>query len=105
MQSIKPVGSRPGILYSLGKIHKETRNGLPTFCPSLSAIGTSTYKLAKFLLNFLTPLTATKYTVIDPFHFAEEICQQNSNLHMDSPDLNSLFTNIPLSIQNHRYLC
>ena len=69
MQSIKPVGSRPGILYSLGKIHKETRNGLPTFCPSFSAIGTSTYKLAKFLLKFLTPLTATKYTVIDTFHF------------------------------------
>ena len=24
--SIKPVGSTPGILYGLGKIHKETRN-------------------------------------------------------------------------------
>ena len=30
-QSIKPVGSRPGILYGLGKIHKETRNGIPPF--------------------------------------------------------------------------
>ena len=28
-KSIKPVGSRPGILYRLGKIHKETRNGIP----------------------------------------------------------------------------
>ena len=28
-KSIKPVGSRPGILYGLGKIHKETRNGIP----------------------------------------------------------------------------
>ena len=47
-KSIKPVGSRPGILYGLGKIHKETRNGIPPFCPILSAIGTPTYKLAKF---------------------------------------------------------
>ena len=28
-KSIKPVGSRPDILYGLGKIHKETRNGIP----------------------------------------------------------------------------
>ena len=32
-KSIKPVGSRPGILYGLGKIHKETRNGIPPFRP------------------------------------------------------------------------
>ena len=45
-KSIKPVGSRPGILYGLGKIHKETRNGIPPFRPILSAIGTPTYNLA-----------------------------------------------------------
>ena len=32
-EGIKPVGSRPGILYRLGKIHKETQNGLPPFRP------------------------------------------------------------------------
>ena len=74
-KSIKPVGSRPGILYGSSKIHKETRNGLRTFCPILSAIDTPTYKLAKFLLKFLTPSTANEYAVIDSFHFAEEICQ------------------------------
>ena len=74
-KSIKPVGSRPGILYGSSKIHKETRNGLRTFCPVLSAIDTPTYKLAKFLLKFLTPSTANEYAVIDSFHFAEEICQ------------------------------
>ena len=50
-KNIKPVGSRPGVLYGLGKIHKETRNGIPPFRPILSAIGTPTYKLAKFLLQ------------------------------------------------------
>ena len=51
-KSIKPVGSRTGILYGSGKIHKETCNGVPPFCPILSAIDTPTYKLAKFLLKF-----------------------------------------------------
>ena len=95
-KSIKPVGSRAGILYGSGKIHKEIRNGLPPFHPILSAIDTPTYKLAKFLLKFLTPSAANEYTVIDSIHFAEEIYQQYSNLHMASLDVDSLFTNIPL---------
>ena len=42
-KSIKPVGSRPGIFYGLEiKIYKETRNGLPSFRPILSAIGNLT---------------------------------------------------------------
>ena len=43
--------------------------GLPPFCPVLSGIGMPTYKLAKFLLPFLTPLTENEYTVTDSFHF------------------------------------
>ena len=95
-KSIKPVGSRPDILYGLGEIHKEIRNGLPPLCPILWTIGTPTYKLAKFLLKFLTPSTANEYTVIDSFHFGEEMCQQYPNLHMASLNVDSLFTNIPL---------
>ena len=68
---IKPVGSRAGILYGLGKIQKKTRNGIPPFCSILSATGTPTYKLAKFLLKFLTPSTANEFTIIDSFYFAE----------------------------------
>ena len=55
-----------------------------------------TYKLAKYLLPFLTPLTQNEYTVTDSFHFAEEICKQDPNLYMASLDVDSLFTNIPL---------
>ena len=47
---IKPVGSRRGILYGLGKFHEETCSGIPTFCPIFSAIGIPTYKIAKFLV-------------------------------------------------------
>ena len=57
-KSIKPVGSKPGILYGLGKIHKEPLNGIPPFRPILSAVSTPTNKLAKFLLKVLTPSTA-----------------------------------------------
>ena len=81
-KNIKPVGSRPGVLYELGKVHKETKNGLPPFRPILSVIGTPTYKLAKCLLPFLTPLTQNEYTVTNSFHFAEEICKQDPNLYM-----------------------
>ena len=80
----------------LGKIHKETRNGIPPFRLILSAICTPTYKLVKFLLKFLTPSTANEFTVIDSFHFAEEICQQDSNLNLACLDVDSLFTKIPL---------
>ena len=73
-KSIKPVGYRPVILYGLRKIYQETRNGLPRFRPILSAIGTPTYKLGKFSLNFLTPSTASEYTVIGSFHVAEKTC-------------------------------
>ena len=69
---------------------------MPLFCPILSASGTATYKLANFFLKFLTLLTANEFTVIDSIHFAEEICQQNSNLHMASLGVDSLFTNILL---------
>ena len=95
-QSIKPVGSRPGILYGLGEILKETRNGIPPFRLIFAAIVTPTYKLVKFLLKFLTSSTANEFTAIDSFHFAEEISLQDSNLHMASLNVDSLFTNIPL---------
>lgn len=35
-------------------MHKQIKNRLPTFCSILSAVGTPTCKLAKFLLYFLT---------------------------------------------------
>ena len=62
----------------------------------MSAIGTPTYKLAKYLQPFLTPLTQNEYNVTDSFHFAGEIYKQDPNLYMASLDVNSLFANIPL---------
>ena len=44
----------------------------------MSTIGTPTYKLAIYLLQFFIPLTQNEYTVTDSFHFAQEnICIDN----------------------------
>ena len=75
---IKPIGSRPGIWYGLGKIHEETWIGLPFFHAILSTIGIPTYKLAKFLLQFLIPSTSVEYTAFGSFTFPEEICHKRT---------------------------
>ena len=91
-----PVGSSPGILYGRAKIYKPVKHGVPPFRPILSAIGTPTYKLSKFFVPLLTPLTLNEYTIKDSFSFAEELLNYDSNLVMASFDVESLFTNIPL---------
>ena len=53
-------------------------------------MGTPTYKLSKFFVPLLTPL------IKDPFLFAEELLNYDSNLVMTRFDVESLFTNIPL---------
>ena len=47
-KSIKPVGTRPGTMYGLCKVHKQEVDGCPPFRRSLSALETHTYNLAKF---------------------------------------------------------
>ena len=89
-----PSGSTPGILHGLPKVHKDNCPGRPI----LSAIGTYNYKLAKFIVPILQPLTVGQYTVKDSFSFVSEITafQIDGDLVMDSFDVSSLFTNIPL---------
>ena len=95
-EDLHPVGSRPGILYGRAKIHKPIKDGVPSFRPILSAIGTLTYTLSKFFVTLLIPLTLNDYTIKDSFSFAEEFSNYDSNLVMASFYVESLFTNIPL---------
>ena len=95
-KSLKPVGTRPGIMYGSCKLHKASAGDCPRFRPILSALNTPTYKLAKLLVPILKPLTTNEFTVKDSFHFAEEIVDQQHDLFMGSLDVDSLFTNIPL---------
>ena len=93
---LRPVGSKPGTLYGSAKVHKPLINGLPPFRPILSAIGTPTYKLAKFLVPVQSDITQNEFNVKDSFTFVDEILTQNNDLHMDSLDVDALFTNILL---------
>ena len=95
---LKPVGSKPGIMYGLCKVHKcnSSTNDIPPFRPVLSAIGTATYNLAKFFVPILQDFTVNEYTVNDSFSFCKEIKNQDSSLFMTSFDIQSLFTDIPL---------
>ena len=52
-KKLRSAGSKLGRLYGSAKVHKLFINGLPPFIPILSAIGTPTYKLAKFLVPVL----------------------------------------------------
>ena len=56
-QDLSPLGSRPEIMYGSAKVHKSVTDGLPSFRPIWPAMGTPTYKLAKFLVPMLELLT------------------------------------------------
>ena len=93
-KSICPIGTRPGILYDQPKFYKTVINNIPQFRPILWAINTPVYKLAKYLVPILSPLTVDDYTVKDSFTFAKEVINFDHNLFMASLDVESLFTNI-----------
>ena len=59
-KDLSPSVSRHGIMYGLAKAHTIVADGLSSFRPILPAIVTPTYKLAKFLVPMLEPLTANK---------------------------------------------
>ena len=77
-RSLKPVGTRPGIMYGLCKVHKDSIDSFPPFRPILSAMNTTTYKLAKFLVPILKSLSSNECTVKESFAFAGEIVEQDS---------------------------
>ena len=86
-------GSSPGILYGLPKTHKPD---VP-IRPIISTIGTFNYKLAKFFVPLLEPLTHNRYTIKNSYSFVEEMRALDvSDMIMASFDVKSLFTNIPL---------
>ena len=71
---LKPVSSRPGVMYGSYKAHKASVENCLQFvgqlpvlvachCPNLSALNTPIYKLAKFLVPILKPLLTNEFTV------------------------------------------
>ena len=87
---ICPTASKPDILYGQAKVHKPVEDICPFFCPILSAIGTPTYDLAKFLVPILKPLTENEYIVHDSFSFESKVSKFNAKNLMVSLDVESL---------------
>ena len=94
-KDFSPSGSRPGIMYGLARVYKIVTDGLPYFRPILCAIGTPTYKLAKFVVPILEFITTNEYTIKDSFTFAEELQSFDSKLGWPAL-IESPFTNISL---------
>ena len=93
-RSLLPTGSRPGLLYGLPKVHKQS---VP-LRPIISAIGTFSYKVAKHLVGVFDFISTNEYTIRNTFSFLEELksIKVPDGAFMASFDVTSLFTNIPL---------
>ena len=86
--SLKPIGTRPVIMYGLWKVHKDIINKCPRFRLILSASNTPSYKLAKFLVPILKSLTSNKYTVKHSFPL--KIVEQYSEFTIESGKENKM---------------
>ena len=77
-------------MYGLPKIHKEN-------APIISAICNYNYKLAKYLVEILTPLTNNIHVIKYTFDFVNKVANIDHSIdrYMVSFDVVSLFTNIP----------
>ena len=92
------TGSGHGILYGAPKIHKPNFSTEFSFHPIFAAYNTASYKLAKFFVTTLSPLTTNDYTIENPYSFVNSISQVNNadKLYMVSFDIENLLTNIPV---------
>ena len=96
-EKLNPTGTQPSVLYGLSKVHKPAVNNIPKLRPILSAINSPTYKLSQYLKSLLKPYTENEYTVKDSFTFAKDIQSRSTSQYMANLDVDSLFTNIPLT--------
>ena len=96
-----PTGSCPGKIYGTAKIHKilptDNVDKLP-IRQIVSNINTSTYELAKYLAELLSPLSRSQYTGNSTKHFIKSIKHKKipTGYQMTFFDIKSLFTSIPL---------
>ena len=92
--SLIPVGSQPGKIYGMAKVHKE---GVP-LRPVVSMIKTSEYCLAKYLDTFIQPNIPISYSVNSTTQFLDSLKTYvfSAQSKIISFDVVSLFTNVPL---------
>ena len=88
-------GSSPSILYGLPKVHK---TGIP-LRPILAAFKAPSYRLSKYLINLLQPLTVNNFTLKNTYEFKDVVSgfEFPPGSVMASFDITSLFTNVPIA--------
>ena len=64
-KSVKPVGTNPGAMYGICKVHKQQVGGGPPISVNFIVLQTPTYNLSKFLVPILNPLAKNEDTVKD----------------------------------------
>ena len=93
-----PSGSAPARIYGTPKMHKfSSSDSFPKLRLIVSSIDTFNYNLARFLCDLLSPQVPNDYSCKDTSSFFSQI--KNANFpkkFLVSPDVTSLFTNIPL---------
>ena len=93
-KSLYCSGTSLGTMYGLPKIHKENA----PLRPILAAYNSPSYRIAKFLVPLLKPLTTNHYTIKNSYDFQKSISNITlpQNSFLTSYDVTSLFTMIPL---------
>ena len=84
------LGSAPGILYGLPKVHKVDFSTKFQFRPIFAAYSNPCFKLAKFLVSHLSHLTRSDYTTDNSNSFVTSLKQFDNNannLYMTSFDI------------------
>ena len=80
----------------MAKVYKPVINRCLSLQPIISATNTPSYKLAKFLIPLLTPLTSNDFTIKDSFSFAKDVSSFDCAHYMNNFDIESSFANILL---------
>ena len=94
-EKLIPVGSKPGKLYGMAKVHMDQ---VP-LRPVVSMVGTPEYNLAKYLDQLIKPYIPDTYLLRSTDDFMKRLKQFSINSHniVVSFDVISLFTNVPLA--------
>ena len=97
-KDLRATGSAPGILYGLPKIHKKDFSSKFQHRPIFAAYNCAAYKLSKFLVKILTPISQNRYTIRNSASFVEELTSLSGVEagFMASFDVEDLYTNVPL---------
>ena len=99
--TLRPKAAHFGRAHGLPKVHKAF-SFLPKFRPIIDTVNTPYYNVGKFISSQLNPPTSNEFSLSDSFDAVSSIKNIPEHLFLDgyqfvSFDIESLFTNVPLT--------